>query len=211
MAAIQRVDLGQPPKETDVAIVKPILLDLAATLIADDPIRFAQIGRKFVVDATEFRALLGFGYLQELFKNRGEYVACKRLSPIGTPIEFEPMAEQRVIRNYINRKKAIEGQLKGMRGDWRDDDYRDVEEEHRLAEELYKIVTFLSRSTFNGRTKHIHNDYDRNRQAVCKNIRLAIKYLEDHPNTAHIGQHIRANTKLGARCKYFGDWTWIFS
>ena len=211
MAAIRRMDLRKPPETTDVEIAKPMLVDLATKLNKDDPIRFAQVGWKFVVDATQFRALIGFGYLQEMLKKAGEFVTCTKLSPICKQVVFEPVAEQSVIRSYINRKKALIGQIKGMRGNWSEDYYRDDEAEHRLAEELLKIETFLSRSTFNCRPKHIHNDFDRNRQTVCKNVRLAISYLEDHPDTAHIGQHLRENIKLGADCRYIGGWMWIFN
>ena len=210
MAAIQRMELREPPETTDVAIAKPMLVDLATKLNKDDPIRFTQIGRKFAVDTTEFRVLLGFGYLQELLRNADHYVACKSLSPVGDDVEFLPMAEQGVVRSYVNRKRALHKQIKHNRGDWRDDgDYYDKEEEDRLVQELLRIEEYLSRTTFNGKIKHIHNDYDRNRQSVCKAIRLAISYLEKHPDTTHVGQHLRNNIKFGARCRYFGDWTWI--
>jgi len=75
MGAIRRMDLRQPPEPTDVEITKPMLVDLATVLNKDNPIRFTQIGRKFVVDTTEFRVLLGFGYLQELLRNAGHFAA----------------------------------------------------------------------------------------------------------------------------------------
>ena len=204
------MELREPPETTDVEIAKPMLVGLALELNKDDPIRFTQISRKFLVDTTEFRVLLGFGYLQELLRNAGHYVACKSLSPVGDDVEFLPMAEQGVVRSYVNRKRALHKQIKHNRGDWRDDgDYFDQEEEDRLIQELLRIESYLSSTTFNGRIKHMHNDYHRNRQAVCKAMRLAISYLTKHPDTTHIGQHLRNNIKFGARCRYFGDWRWI--
>lgn len=204
------MELREPPETTDVEIAKPMLVDLATKLNKDDPIRFTQIDRKFVVDTTEFRVLLGFGYLQELLRNTDHYVACKTLSPVGDDVKFLPMAEPGVVRSYVNRKRALHKQIKHNRGDWRDDgDYFDQEEEDRLVQELLRIESYLSSTTYNGQIKHIHNDYHRNRQAVCKAMRLAISYLEDHSDTAHIGRHLRNNIKFGARCRYFGDWKWI--
>jgi hypothetical protein len=204
------MDLRQPPRTTDVEIAKPMLVDLATELNKDDPIRFTQIGQKFVVDTIEFRVLLGFSYLQELLRNAGHFVACKMLSPIGGSVAFLPMAEQGMVRSCVNRKRALHNQIKHNRGDWSDDgDDYDKEEEDRLVQELLRIEEYLSSTTFNGKIKHIHNDYDRNRQSVCKAMRLAISYLEKHPDTTHVGQHLRNNIKFGARCRYFGDWAWI--
>ena len=84
------------------------------------------------------------------------------------------------------------------------------EEEFQMAEELLKIERFLTGATHNGKIKHIHNDYDRNRQTVAKCIRKAISYLERDESTRHIGHHLRANVKTGARCIYLGKWIWIF-
>lgn len=211
MGAIRRMDLRQPPQATDVEIVRPMLVGLATELNKDDPIRFTQIGRKFVVDATEFRVLLGFGYLQELLKKPGQWVSTRTLSPVGGPVIFEPVAEYDFVRKHVNRKYALEKRLKWMRHGRNDLDERspyEKEEEFEIAEELLKIGQYLSGVTFGGKIKHIHNNYDRNRQTVTKCIRLAIKYLEDNPATAHIGQHLRDNVKTGARCRYTGDWMW---
>ena len=214
MQAIHRMELREPPETTDVKIVKPILVDLATELNKDDPIRFTQIGCKFLVDVTEFRVLLGFGYLQELLKNAGQFVACTSLSPISKQVVFEPVAERGVIHKNINRKSALEKKLRWMKHQSDQDDLDEQssyeeEEMFQVAEELLKIGQFLSGATHAGKIKHIHNDYDRNRQSVCKAMRLAISYLEDHPDTAHIGQHLQQNTKFGAGCRYFGDWKWI--
>jgi len=215
MGAIRRVDLREPPEPDDVQIILPMLAELESELAKEDPIRFRQVGRKYVVDTTEFRNLNGFHYLQALLMQPGEYVAATALSPIGKKVVFEPVAEPGFVRSHINRKTALIKKLKwmGRRGssyDYEHSQY-DEEEEFKLAEELLKIEKFLSSATFNGKIKHIHNDYDRNRQTVSKCIRLAISYLEKHPSTSHIGQHLRATIQTGARCRYSGKLIWIFS
>ena len=106
------MELREPPETTDVEIAKPMLVGLALELNKDDPIRFTQISRKFLVDTTEFRVLLGFGYLQELLKNAGQFVACTSLSPISKQVVFEPVAERGVIHKNINRKSALEKKLR---------------------------------------------------------------------------------------------------
>ncbi len=213
MGAIRRVDLREPPEPDDVKIIRPYLAGLEAELAKDDPIRFCQVGRKYVVDTTEFRNLNGFHYLQALLKQPGEYIAATSLSPIGKKVEFELVAEPRVVRNNINRKSALVRKLKWMRHQ-RDphDEYTsyEKEEEFQMAEELLTIEKFLSKTTFNRKIKHIHNDYDRNRQTVSKCIRKAISYLERDESTRHIGHHLQATVKTGARCIYLGKWIWIF-
>ncbi len=214
MGAKRRIELRERPELDDVQIILPMLTELESALAKKDPIRFCQIGRKYLVDTTEFRNLNGFHYLQALLKQSGEYVAATTMSPIGKQVEFEPVAEHGVVRVNINRKNALHKKLKWMRSqrDW--DDYEctaDEEEEFQIAEELLRIEKFLSSATFNGKIKHVHNDYDRNRQTVSKCIRLAISYLEKHPSTSHIGQHLRATIKTGARCRYSGNLIWIFS
>ncbi len=217
-AAIRRLDLREPPDSDDVQIIRPILSDLESELAKDDPIRFCQIGRKYVVDTTEFRNLNGFHYLQALLKQPGEYIAATTMSPISKQVEFEPVAEHGVVRGHINRKKALIKKLKWMRFQREpndlayasafDDEFEyssfGEEQEFEIAEELLKIEKFLSGATYNGKIKHVHNDYDRNRQTVSKCIRLAISYLEKHPSTIHIGQHLRATIQTGARCRYSG-------
>ncbi len=212
MGAIRRVDLREPPEPDDVKIIRPYLAELESELAKEDPIRFCQVGRKYVVDTTEFLNLNGFHYLQALLKQPGEYVACTTMSPISKQVEFEPVAEPGFVRSHINRKTALIKKLTWMsrQRDYEDTQY-DKEEEFQIAEELLKIEKFLSSATFNGNIKHIHNDYDRNRQTVSKCIRLAISYLEKHPSTSHIGQHLRATIKTGAKCRYSGKLNWIFS
>lgn len=216
MGAIRRVDLREPPEPDDVKIIRPYLAELESELAKEDPIRFRQVGRKYVVDATAFRNLNGFHYIQALLKQPGEYVACTTMSPISKQVEFEPVAEHGFVRSNINRKFALVKKLRWMKQQ-RDsyDDYEyspyDEEEEFKAAEELLKIEGFLSSATYNGKIKHVHNDFDRNRQTVSKCIRLAITYLENHPSTSHIGHHLRTNVKPGARCRYLGRWRWICS
>jgi len=214
MGAKRRVELLERLEPDDVKIIHPYLAAKEAELVKDDPIRFCQVGRKFVVDTTEFRNLNGFHYLQALLKQPGEYISATSLSPIGKKVEFELVAEPRVVRNNINRKSALVRKLKWMRHQ-RDphDEYTsyEKEEEFQMAEELLKIERFLTGATFNCKIKHIHNDYDRNRQTVAKCIRLAIRYLEKHSDTSHIGHHLRAKVKTGARCIYLGKWIWICS
>ncbi len=224
-AAIRRLDLREPPDSDDVQIIRPILSDLESELAKDDPIRFCQIGRKYVVDTTEFRNLNGFHYLQALLKQPGEYIAATTMSPISKQVEFEPVAEHGVVRGHINRKKALIKKLKWMRFQREpndlayasafDDEFEyssfGEEQEFEIAEDLLKIEKFLSGATYNGKIKHVHNDYDRNRQTVSKCIRLAISYLEKNPDTTHIGHHLRTTIKTGAQCRYSGKWIWIFS
>jgi len=152
--------------------------------------------------------------LQELLNNPGKFVDCTNLSPISKHVEFEPVAEHGFVRKNINKKFALKKKLRWMRSQSDPENLglntpEDNEREFQIAEELLKIESFLSSATFNGKVKHVHNDYDRNRQTVCKAMRLAISYLEKHPDTAHIGQHLRSNTTFGARPRYFGSWTWI--
>ncbi len=254
MAAMGRLNLRSRPEPDDVRIVRPMLENLVNELKPTDPIRFQQTGRKYVVDTTKFRNLIGFHYLQALLKQPGKDVAVTTLSPIGKQVTFEPVAEHGVVRNHINRKHALMKKLRWMRaqsdpdferprlspesaldelfGDDFDEIFEDCSElppggrlygeeaELEIAEELIQIEKleaeqkrvekFLSGATFNGKIKHIHNDYDRNRQTVSKCIRLAIQYLERHPDTSHIGKHLQANVKTGAQCRYSGDWNWIF-
>ena len=216
MTAIRKLDLRQVFEKAEIEIVKPMLVDLAHDLNREDPIRFTQIGRKFVVDTTEFRNLLGFHYLQSLVMQPREWVPAKTLSPIGEPVVFEPVAEHGFIRKHLNRKHALVKKLKWMRHA-REDEHDPYEEEHdpynrekefEIAEELLTIEKYLSSATFGGKIKHVHNNYDRNRQTVTKCIRLAIHYLEDHSDTAHIGQHLRENVKTGALCRYSGKFNW---
>jgi len=211
--AKRRVELRERPEPDDVSIIRPYLAGLESKLAKDDPIRFCQIGRKYVVDTTEFRNLNGFHYLQALLKQPGEYIAATSLSPIGKKVEFELVAEPRVVRNNINRKSALVKKLKWMRHQ-RDphDEYTsyEKEEEFQMAEELLRIERFLTGATHNGKIKHIHNDFDRNRQTVSKCIRTAISYLERDESTRHIGHHLLATVKTGARCIYLGKWIWIF-
>ena len=212
MGAIRRIELRERPEQDDVQIILPMLTELESELAKDDPIRFRQVGRKYLVDTTEFRNLNGFHYLQALLKQPGEYVTATTMSPIGTQVVFEPVAEHGVVRGHINRKNTLIKKLKWMRFQRDSDDYEctaDEEEEFQIAEDLLRIERFLSGATFNGKIKHVHHDYDRNRQTVSKCIRLAISYLEKHPSTSHIGHHLRANVKTGARCRYSGEWMWI--
>ena len=206
--AIGRLDRLEPE---DIKIVRPYLEGLERQYFPDNSIRFQQVGRKFVVDTTEFRGILGFGYLQELLKNRGQHVPTRTLSPVGKVI-FEPIAERGVVRKNINRKTALEKKLRWMQRNYGLDDQSmcESDEAFEIANELLKIKKNLSGVTYAGKIKHIHNDYDRNRQTVSKCIRLAISYLEKHPSTSHIGQHLRATIRTGARCRYPGKLIWIF-
>jgi len=205
--AIGRLDRLEPE---DIKIVRPFLEGLERQYFPDNSIRFQQVGRKFVVDTTEFRGILGFGYLQELLKNRGQHVPTRTLSPVGEVI-FEPIAERGVIHKNINRRYALEKKLRWLQRTHGLDDQCmcELDEALEVAEELLKIKKHLSGATYGGKPKHVHNDYDRNRQTVCKCMRLAIKYLEGHSETAYVGQHLRNNTTFGARPRYFGVWNWI--
>ena len=141
-------------------------------------------------------------------------MATRTLSPIGEPVVFEPVAEHGFVRKHINRKNELVKKLKWMhRGrNKQHDPYEDEfhEDEFKIAEELLKIEKYLSNTTFAGKIKHIHNNYDRNRQTVVKCIRLAINYLKNHPDTAYIGHHIEDNIKTGALCRYTGKFKWKF-
>jgi len=209
-AALQRVKGRQPPDERDQAILVPLLEDILRTYDGG-AIPFRQVGRPFVVDTTEFRNLLGFSYLQELLKNPGQWVPAKTLSPINKTVIFTSVVKPSFVRTGLNKKNALLKKLKWMRGSRSEAELTETEKEkeRQIAEELLEIESVLSKTTFGGRIKHMHNDYDRNRQTVCKCIRLAISYLEDNPSTAHIGYHLREHVKTGARCRYTGKWKWI--
>jgi len=239
MATLGRLDLRSPPEPDDVRIVRPMLENLVDKLKPSNAIRFLQEGRKYIVDTTEFRVLIGFHYLQALLKQPGKDVAVTTLSPVSKHVTFEPVAEHGVVRNSINRERALIKKLRWIKAQ-SDPDFEgpqlSLDELYKhgseptprgslfgkdaqldIAAELLKIQAeqkrvrkFLSGATHNGKIKHIHNDYDRNRQTVAKCIRLAIQYLEDNPSTRHIGQHLQANVKTGAQCRYSGDWNWVF-
>ena len=213
MGAIRRVKEGLPPKDYDKGLIVP-LLETRLAEYTDGEIQFRQVGRKFVVDTTEFRNLLGFHYLQFLLMSPGEWVPTKTLSPIiGGTVEFEPVAEHDFVRKQLERKNDLTKRLKQLGYTSNEDGEHhayEMEEQFQIAEELLTIEKYLSRTTFGGKIKHIHNDYDRNRQTVTKCIRLAIKYLEDNPDTAHTGQHLRENLKTGALCRYTGKFKWKF-
>ena len=55
MGAKRRVELRERPEPDDVEITLPMLAELESELAKDDPIRFRQVGRKYLVDTTEFR------------------------------------------------------------------------------------------------------------------------------------------------------------
>ena len=213
VGAIRRVRDGWPLEKYDQGLIIPLLESCLAE-IALSAIPFRQVGRKFVVDTTEFRNLNGFHYLQALLKEPGEYIACKQMSPISGPVVFEPVVEHSFVRSRLNQQNELIKKLKWMRarriseGELSDDD---KEEEFKIADELLHIKSVLNETTGGGRIKHIHNDYDRNRQTVTKCIRLAISYLEKCPDTAHVGYYLRKHIKLGARCRYTGKKTWICS
>ena len=214
MGAIRRVKSGRPLEEYDKGLIIPLLENCLAEY-AGGEIQFRQVGRKFVVDKTEFRNLLGFHYLQAVLTKPGEWVATKTLSPINGEVLFEAVAERGFIRQQINRKVALVKELEWMRRCKRNRQYDPDEDEFhedafKIADELLTIESYLSKTTHAGKIKHIHNDYDRNMQTVTKCIRLAIKYLKDHPDTAHIGQHIGENVKTGALCRYTGKFIWKY-
>ena len=210
MGAISRVKDGLPLEDYDKGLIVP-LLETRLAEYAGGEIQFRQVGRKFLVDTTEFRNILGFHYLQALFKERNQWVATKKLSPIGEAVVFELAADPGVVHKHINRKYALTKRLKKLGYvSSQDGEHQafEMEEQFKIADELLTIESYLSKTTFGGKIKHMHNDYDRNRQAVTKCIRLAIKYLKDHPDTAHIGQHIQENIKTGALCRYTGKFKW---
>jgi len=212
----------QIPEECHDLILPHLVLQ-ADTFAKDHAIRFAQVGRKFVVDNTEFRNVLGFGYLQAILSRPGRFVNCGELSPIPTNAEFSPVAEYSVIRKYTNRKASIMKELKWLHSSHHDsDDYDDHHHEKLdLAEELLRIQQleaeqktaqkFLNKATYNGRRKYLPNAYSRNRQSVCKCIRLAIDYLMNHPDTKAIGYHLRNDVQTGTECRYNGKWRFISS
>ena len=212
MGAIRRVKDGLPPEDYDKSLIVPLLESYLDEYTGGE-IQFRQVSREFVVDTTEFRNLLGFQYLQSLLKQPNQWVATRTLSPIGEPVVFEPVAEHGFVRKHLNRKFALTEKLKKLGYvSSQDSEHQayEMEEQFKIAEELLKIEKYLSNTTFGGKIKHIHNNYDRNRQTVVKCIRLAINYLKDHPDTAHIGQHIEDNIKTGALCRYTGKFKWKF-
>jgi len=206
MAAIRRVRDGWPLEFYDRDMIVPLLESCLGDHVVGD-IRFAQVGRKFVVDTTEFRNLLGFHYLQAILGERGHSIAATKLSPVVTTFEFVPMTDRPTVKTQVDRKKKIVGELKWLRFESGSDN---TEYEFQLAEELLLIETELNRTTYQGRIKHHRNDYDRNKQAVARCIRRAIQALLDNDATAHIGYHLDKHIKTGGLCSYSGDWQWIF-
>ena len=207
MAAIKRVDHRERPEPDDVRIIRPMLADLEAELVKDDPIRFSQVGLKFIVDMTSFPGLLGFGYTQALLQQPKTLIWCSALNPVPMLIKREDVISGDMIKTLVRKKKQLQWTLKdGVKLK----DYKPEDVEY-FATELQQIEEFLSKTTFGGKSISCYNDLDRNRQAVCKAITLTLTKIEEHPDTRHIGEHLRQNIKLGYNCAYTGDWQWKFS
>jgi hypothetical protein len=122
--------------------------------------------------------------------------------------------EKRIVRGLVRRKDELIEILKLMR-EGRDLDQPEVlsvEQEAPIVSELLRIKRALSNSTFGGKLKHEHNEYDQCRQRVSKRIREAIPHIESDPDVGYIGWHLRENIKTGGLCRYFGDWrNWFLS
>ena len=86
----------------------------------------------------------------------------------------------------------------------------DFDELQEATDHLEFVKKSIGEWHFAGRPKSFNNDLDRNRRAVCKNIRDAIDRLIRHPETKHIGEHLKQHVKLGFSCVYLGKWRWIF-
>lgn len=204
MGAIRRLDLRERPEPADVKIVRPMLADLEAELVNDNPIRFSQVGRKFIVDMTSFPGLLGFGYIQALLQQPKTLIWCSALNPVPMLIKREDVISGDMIKALVRKKKKLQWTLKeGVK--LKDYEPEDVED---FATELQHIEEFLSKTTFGGKSISCYNDLDRNRQAVCKAINLVFDKIEGKADTRHIGEHLRKNIKLGYNCAYTGDLIW---
>lgn len=206
MGAIRRVDFRERLEPGDVQIIRPMLADLEAELLRDDPIRFSQVGRKFIVDMTEFPGYLGFGYVQALLKQPNTLIWCSALNPVKMLVRREQVISNDLIKTLVRKKMRLEWTIKeGSK--LKDYEPGKIED---FKTELEKIEEFLSKTTFKGKSISCYNDLDRNRQAVCKAIKFAHTKIEEHPETRHIGEHLRLNRKLGYDCAYTGDWKWKF-
>jgi hypothetical protein len=118
--------------------------------------------------------------------------------------------EKRIVKGLVRRKDELIADLKEMRAE-RDPDQTLVmstEQEAPVLSELLRIEKALSKSTFGGKIKHEHNEYDQCRQRVSKRIREAIQSIKSDPDIHYIGQHLQDNVYTGGVCRYFGNWCW---
>ena len=207
LGAIRRVDNRERPEPDDVRIIRPMLADLESKLVKDDPVMFAQAGHDFLVDMTAFPRLLGCGYTQALLRKPNTSISCSTLNPVPMPIRREEVIDADMMKSLICKKKQLKLKLNDV------DRLKAFGPAYceKIATELQQIEDFLSKNTFGGKSISFIDDLERNRQAVCKAIRLVITKIEGHPDTSHLGEYLRQNMKFGFSCAYTGDLKWKFS
>ncbi len=206
LAAARRIDAGQRLLEPDVAVIRPLLHNLAAEINRTDPIRFVQVGNGFVIDTTTFPALLGFQYIRALLMVPGELISCGRLNPAAVSTSQQKMVGHHDIRKLVNRADA----LREFIGAAQSTGAINPADELEAIEDLEFIDKYLNDSTRKGGSKSFVSESEKVRQSVNKAINLSLDKIEGKAETRLIGEHLRTNLKLGYRCAYFGDWKWKF-
>ncbi len=206
LAAARRVNHGQRLLEPDVAVIKPLLHNLAAQINRTDPIRFVQVGNGCVIDTTTFPALLGFRYIRALLMAPGELISCGRLNPAAVSTSQQKMLDYHDIRGLANKADDLREVIDAAQSTGA------INPEDMLVaiQERDSIEKYLNESTRKGRSKSFVSESEKVRQSVNKAINLALDKIEGKADTRLIGEHLRMNLKLGYRCAYFGDWKWKF-
>jgi hypothetical protein len=206
VAAMRRVDRRLQPEPKDVEIIKPLLVGLAEKLSSDGPIRFVQVGRDFVIDATNFPALHGYRYIRTLLMEPGEHISCGRLNPAAVSTSQQKMLTYSDVRRLRDRADVLRGSIFAAQCGG----IIQPDKELEAIDELKFIDWYLDESTHKGKIKSFVSESDKVRQSVNKAINLALTRIENNPDTRHIGEHLRKNIKLGYRCAYLGGWKWKF-
>ncbi len=206
LAAARRVDHGQRLLEPDVAVIKPLLHNLAAEINRTDPVRFVQVGIGCVIDTTTFPALLGFRYIRALLMAPGELISCGRLNPAAVSTSQQRMLDPHDIRGLANKADALREFIGVAQHTGTISPYEELE----AIEDLEFIDKYLDESMRKGRSKSFVSESEKVRQSVNKAINLALDKIEGKTDTRLIGEHLRMNLKLGYRCAYFGEWKWKF-
>ena len=206
LTAARRIDAGQRLLEQDVAVIKPLLHNLATEINRTDPIRFVQVGNGFVIDTTTFPALLGFRYIRALLMAPGELISCGRLNPAAVSTSQQKMLDYHDIRGLANKADD----LREFIGAARSTGAINPEDMLVAIQERESIEKYLNESTRKGRSKSFVSESEKVRQSVNKAINLALDKIEGKADTRLIGEHLRTNLRMGYRCIYFGAWKWKF-
>lgn len=206
LAAARRIDAGQRLLEPDVAVIRPLLHNLAAEINRTDPIRFVQVGNGFVIDTTTFPALLGFQYIRALLMAPGDLISCGRLNPAAVSTSQQKMLVPHDIRRLVNRAKELREIIDAVQSAGA----INPEDVLIAIQERDSIEKYLNESTRKGRSKSFVSESEKVRQSVNKAINLSLDKIEGKAETRLIGEHLRTNLKMGYRCAYFGEWKWKF-